>query len=85
MKYFSTRSLQETSAAGAVAKGLAPDGGLFVPEQIPCLTPDDLQNLCVMDYRARAVKIMGLYLEEFSENELERFACAAYGITVRAL
>ena len=79
MKYFSTRSLQETSAAGAIAKGLAPDGGLFVPEQIPCLTPDDLQNLCVMDYRARAVKIMGLYLEEFSESELEQFACAAYG------
>ena len=40
MKYFSTRSLQETSAAGAIAKGLAPDGGLFVPEQIPCLTLD---------------------------------------------
>ena len=79
MKYFSTRSLQETSAAGAIAKGLAPDGGLFVPEQIPCLTLDDLQKLCAMDYRSRAVKIMGLYLEEFTEEELRQFAQAAYG------
>ena len=79
MKYFSTRSLLETDAAGAIAKGLAPDGGLFVPEQIPCVTPDDLRRLCAMDYRARAVKIMGLYLEAFSADELERFAQAAYG------
>ena len=79
MKYFSTRSLLETSAAGAIAKGLAPDGGLFVPEQIPGISAEDLHQLCTMDYRARAVKIMGMYLEEFSEEELTQFADAAYG------
>lgn len=79
MKYISTRSLLETGAAGAIAKGLAPDGGLFVPERIPGLSAEDLNQLCIMDYCARAVNIMGLYLEEFSAAELEQFAAAAYG------
>lgn len=79
MKYYSTRSLLESSAAGAIAKGLAPDGGLYVPERIPGISIEDLRQLCAMDYRARAVKIMGLYLEEFSESELEQFTDAAYG------
>ena len=60
-------------------EGLAPDGGLFVPEQIPSLTSENLHQLCEMDYRTRAVKIMRLYLEEFSDLELEQFAAAAYG------
>ena len=79
MKYYSTRSLAETTASGAITRGLASDGGLFVPESIPTVSLADLQALCSMDYRARAVKIMGLYLEEFSEEELKRFAAAAYG------
>ena len=79
MKYISTRSLLETTAAGAIARGLAPDGGLYVPASVPKLTEDDLRALCAMNYRERAVKIMGLFLEEFSAEELERFAAAAYG------
>ena len=79
MKYYSTRSMTETTAAGAIAKGLAPDGGLFVPEMVPAITHADLKALCALDYRARAVKIMKLFLEEFSEEELTRFASLAYG------
>ena len=79
MNYLSTRSLLKTAASGAIAKGLAPDGGLYVPEMIPTVSAADLRQLCAMDYRARAVKIMGLYLEEFSAEELSRFADAAYG------
>ena len=48
MKYLSTRSLLESPAAGAIAKGLAPDGGLFVPAEIPTLTAADLSALCAM-------------------------------------
>ena len=79
MNYYSTRSLTETTASGAIARGLAADGGLFVPESVPFISEADLQNLCSMDYRARAVKIMGLFLEEFTEQELKQFAAAAYG------
>lgn len=79
MKYISTRSLTETTASGAIARGLASDGGLFVPERIPALCLSDIQQLCAMDYRSRAVKIMRLFLEEFSEIELVQFAASAYG------
>ena len=79
MKYYSTRSLLETTAEGAIAMGLAPDGGLFVPEQIPRISLSDIDDLRKTDYRARAVQIMSMYLDSFSRVELERFAAAAYG------
>lgn len=79
MKYFSTRNAAEkVSAAQAMAMGLAPDGGLFVPEDLPKVSIEDISNLCEMDYRGRAAKIMKLYLEEFSEKELEEFVTSAY-------
>ena len=79
MKYYSTRNEKETyTAAQAMAMGLAPDGGLFVPEKIPTVTAAELNALCGMDYRSRAVDIMGRYLEEFSAEELEYFAQHAY-------
>ena len=79
MKYFSTRNDSEKiTAAGAIARGLAADGGLYVPETLPRLTRGDLEELCRMDYRARAVKIMGLFLEEFTQAELESFVSRAY-------
>ena len=67
MKYFSTRNdAMRYSAAQAIAMGIAPDGGLFVPETIPHVDTEFLRSLCGMEYRARAKKLMGLYLEEFS-------------------
>ena len=46
------------TAAEAIAKGLAPDGGLFVPETVPQLDMDEIAALCNMDYCGRAVYIM---------------------------
>ena len=79
MKYFSTRTGFEATASEAIAKGLAPNGGLYVPDALPELTEEKLAALQQMDYRARAVEIMGMFLPEFSKEELERFAAAAYG------
>jgi threonine synthase len=39
MRYFSTRGGQETGLVDAVMRGLAADGGLFVPEDLPHLEP----------------------------------------------
>ncbi|MCD7767969.1 MAG: threonine synthase [Oscillospiraceae bacterium] len=79
MNYFSTRNeTKKYTAAQAIAMGLAPDGGLFVPETIPSVDESALRALCGMDYRARAVELMGLYLEEFSREELEGFVRRAY-------
>lgn len=80
MMYVSTRDQQtKVTAAKAIAQGLAPDGGLFVPEQIPSVSKEMLGDLCAMDYRARAVAIMEPYLEDFSREELITYVTAAYG------
>lgn len=79
MQYFSTRNDRLThTAAQAMAMGIAPDGGLFVPAYIPTVDKAFLRRLAGLDYRARAVEIMGLYLEEFTREELEGFVTAAY-------
>ena len=79
MKYYSTRNEENKyTAAQAMATGLAPDGGLFVPECIPTVTSGELKALCAKDYRGRAVDIMGRFLEEFSTEELTDFVTHAY-------
>lgn len=80
MKYYSTRNSSYcVGAAEAISKGLAPDGGLFVPEAVPQLSADEISALCNMDYCGRAVYIMSKYLDEFTESELSELCKAAYG------
>ena len=48
MNYFSTRDTRRdagTSSAQAIKQGLAGDGGLFVPETLPALTKEFLDEL----------------------------------------
>ncbi len=79
MKYYSTRDKKNVvTAAQAIAQGLALDGGLFVPETIPSVTLAEIEKLCKMDYRERAVAIMGRYLDEFTQDELTAFVSDAY-------
>jgi len=80
MKYFSSRDAsKKVTASQAMVAGLAPDGGLFVPETLPQVDAELLRTLCTEDYVSRAVRIMGLYLDEFSVDELRGHAAAAYG------
>lgn len=79
MNYFSTRdSSLRATAAQAIAGGLAPDGGLYVPDTLPSVSGETLERLCTMTYQQRAVEILRLFLPEFSEDELRAFASAAY-------
>ena len=79
MNYFSTRTGFEVTASEAIAKGLAPNGGLYIPDTMPELTEEKLIALEQMNYRGRAAEIMGMFLPEFSHEELAHFAQAAYG------
>ena len=80
MNYISTRDKSlHMSASQAIAKGLAPDGGLMTPDVFPVLPADALEQLKDMTYQQRAVYIMKLFLEDFSVEELSGFADAAYG------
>ena len=80
MRYVSTRdsSLRYT-AAQAIAQGLSRDGGLFLPETIPQLSAAELEVLTHLSYVERAVRVMKLYLDEFTEDELREYAQKAYG------
>lgn len=76
--YKSTRSDKEkVTASQAVLKGLAEDGGLFVPDHIP--TWDiPLKQLPDMTYQQTAYEVMRLFLSDFTEEELKACIRGAY-------
>ena len=79
MNYVSTRdNTIQMSAAEAIVKGLAPDGGLMTPSVVPHLPASALSALQDMTYQQRAVYVMGSYLDGFSAAELASFSAAAY-------
>ncbi|MDO5522363.1 MAG: threonine synthase [bacterium] len=76
--YKSTRSKDETvSASQAILKGLASDGGLFVPNMIPQLDVS-LEDLTKMSYQEIAYEVMKLFLTDFTEEELKYCINKAY-------
>ena len=82
MHYVSTRNPEiRLSAAQAIVQGLSRDGGLFLPEEIPQISLEEIKALSKLPYPERAAKIMKLYLEEFTEEELLGFAEKAYGVS----
>lgn len=72
MKFQSTRDLnsEKFTSAQVIRKGLADDGGLFVPESIPTLSADEINDLCGMDYAHRAAFILGKFLTDYTADEL---------------
>ena len=79
MQYYSTRdAAHKVTADRAIARGLAPDGGLYVPETLPSITLDDIKQIAAMDYRARASHIMGMFLDSFTKDELDSYVNHAY-------
>lgn len=79
MRFISTRSTENVdNASYAIVKGLAEDGGLFVPQFFPDLS-GDIDKLCEMDYAERAAYIIGKFLDEYQTEELLAACKAAYG------
>ncbi len=79
MQYTSTRnSSVRVDSATAIARGISPDGGLYVPVEIPSYTYDDLCACAKADYRERAVDILKRYLTDFTIDELRECVYAAY-------
>lgn len=78
MLYVSTRNDKEkVTASQAILKGLAEDGGLFVPEEIPALDVS-MEKLAGMTYQETAYEVMKLFLTDFTEEELKRCIANAY-------
>ena len=76
--YRSTRDKNETvTASQAILQGLAHDGGLFVPDEIPVMDLP-LEKLAEMDYRGIAYEVMSRMLTDFTEEELKYCINSAY-------
>ena len=79
MKYISTRGFEgKFTAQEAIIKGIAPDGGLFVPESIPVLTEDDIEQMKNMQFCEISARVLSKYLDDFSEDELLGYTREAY-------
>ncbi|MBQ5950520.1 MAG: threonine synthase [Lachnospiraceae bacterium] len=75
--YRSTRGTDRVTSAQAIVSGIAPDGGLYVPETMPQPIAD-FAALAKKDYRGIAREVMGLFLTDFTEEEIAACVDAAY-------
>ena len=80
MKYISTRGAEAegVSSAYAIKTGLASDGGLYMPREIPQIDLGYIKELSNLSYPERAAKILSLFLTDYTYEELLEDAQGAY-------
>ncbi|WP_313127979.1 threonine synthase [Anaerocolumna sp.] len=78
LMYQSTRSNSDPiTASQAILKGLADDGGLYVPMSIPRLNLS-MKELSDLTYQQTAYEVMKLFLTDFTDEELKSCIERAY-------
>jgi len=80
MEYLSTRNTKKAySFKDVFLKGLAPDGGLFIPKKIPLYSKEDLERLKTLTYQELASDIILKFCsDEFSKNEITEIVNTSY-------
>ncbi len=80
MLYESTRGgAAGITSAEAIKTGIAPDGGLFVPERLAKVSQEKLIQMADMSYMERAGLILGAYLDDYKPEEINACIKKAYG------
>ena len=79
MQMLSTRGAAAVSPSMAILRGLAPDGGLYVPAEFPSFTIEEIEALAPMGYQQRALAVLSRFLPDFTKEELESAISGAYG------
>lgn len=78
MLYYSTRGDKKPyKASEAIVKGLADDGGLFVPDSFPKFDIS-LDKLVCMNYKEIAFTVLKAFLDDFSDEEIKYCVDNAY-------
>jgi len=80
--YLSTRGGSRAfSFRAAVLKGLASDGGLFIPHAIPTLSHATLSSWRSLSFQSLAVEILSQYIseDEIPREDLKRLVETSYG------
>ncbi|MCI5107436.1 MAG: threonine synthase [Pseudomonadales bacterium] len=80
MKYISTRGgCSDYGFKQVLLTGLAPDGGLFVPEQLPQFSASDMESFKQLSYPELALKIISPFVaDEIPEADLSRIIHESY-------
>ncbi len=79
MLYNSTRNSNvKVNSAEAITQGISVEGGLFVPENIPVLSLDEIKAVGNMNYADRAAYVFSKYLTDFTEAEIHYCTDNAY-------
>lgn len=79
MYYTSTRGCRgAVDSSTAIAQGIASDGGLFSPHEIPTVTIDDLLSYKALSYQEAAKSILSLYLTDYTKEEISESVDKAY-------
>ena len=79
MRYISTRNnCEPVSAAAAIAQGMVPAGGLFVPEAIPTVPADEIAAMAGKSYQEIAQWILGKYLSDYTAEDIADCVQGAY-------
>jgi threonine synthase len=79
MRYVSTRGgAKPQPFTKILLGGLAPDGGLFLPEEFPKLGPADLSAMHGMSYRELAFAILSKFADDIPSGDLKRLVEATY-------
>jgi threonine synthase len=84
IKYYSTNLRSpEVSFGDALLKGLAPDGGLYLPTSLPVVTTMELQSFSSKEYYEIAFTILDRIIgNEIGKDELERLCRDAFNFEV---
>ena len=79
MRYVSTRGGGRPQAfIEILLEGLAPDGGLYLPEKFPALSASDLSAMRGMGYRGLALAVLSKFADDIPAADLERLVEATY-------
>ena len=79
MQYISTRGGTLGQYCDVLLEGLAPNGGLAVPERLPQLSDAELERLRPLTYAELATEIIGLFATDIPREDMARLTAAAYG------
>ena len=82
MKYISTRNnSKEYTFEEVFIKGLADDGGLFIPREVKKYSTEELESLSSLSYQNLAKKIIYPFIGDFMlENELSDIVDKSYSV-----
>ncbi|KKW08162.1 MAG: L-threonine synthase [Candidatus Kaiserbacteria bacterium GW2011_GWA2_49_19] len=79
MRYISTRGNSESREFKEILlEGLAPDGGLYVPEQYPKFTDAELDDLRGKTYQETALNILRTFITDIPEEDLRGIIARTY-------